>query len=239
MEIKEKELLFLCLFFFSSKKKEKNIDRSKEFLFFVYLKMFRLSFVGLRCFSQYYSKKKTVVPTRLDVTKGNEHLRVNLFDDENNQSLGQMSLIDAQKLAKFRQLILVLFDESRDPPDVRLMNGKQLAKIRDETRTTKKRDKIDEFVVKIRSQIEEKDLTMKLAQAKAAHEKGSTIRLTLDFGRTIDEKDAERLAERVDEQRKFLERLKIPLEQFPKVHTNSKSSRAIILIVPSKNLSKD
>ncbi|CAF3905457.1 unnamed protein product, partial [Rotaria sordida] len=42
--------------------------------------------------------------------------------------------------------------------------------------------------------------------------------------------------ERADEQKEFLARLKPYLEEFPKVHTNSKSTRSIILIVPSKFL---
>jgi hypothetical protein len=45
-------------------------------------------------------------------------------------------------------------------------------------------------------------------------------------------------AERADEQKEFLERLKPYLEEFPKVHTNSKSTRSIILIVPSKLLAE-
>lgn len=176
------------------------------------------------------------------VTAGNQHLEVNLFDDEKNESLGRMNLSQADRLAKIRQLILVLFDESKDPPDVRLMNGKKLAMIRDETRLTKKRslknDKIDEFLIRLRSHIDEKDLMTKIAQAKSAYSKGATIRFSLDFGKTIDEKEKDKLEQRNEEQKIFLERLKPYLEQFPKVHTNSKSSRSIILIAPSKFLSK-
>ncbi|CAF1107709.1 unnamed protein product [Adineta steineri] len=197
-------------------------------------------FISTRFLSQYYSKKKILVPTRLDVTKGNQHLEVNLFDDENKQSLGQMPLIEAQKLAKFRELILVLFDESHDPPDVRLMTGKQLAQIRDNTRANKKQDlandKITDFVVRLRSNIAEKDLLTKLGQAKAAYSKGSSIRFSLDFGYAIDEKETEKLAQRTNDQKEFLARLKPYLEEFPKVHTNSKGTRSIILIVPSKLL---
>ncbi|CAF1169242.1 unnamed protein product [Adineta steineri] len=174
------------------------------------------------------------------VTKSNQHLEVNLFDDENKQSLGQMPLIEAQKLAKFRELILVLFDESHDPPDVRLMTGKQLAQIRDNTRANKKQDlandKITDFVVRLRSNIAEKDLLTKLGQAKAAYSKGSSIRFSLDFGYAIDEKETEKLAQRTSDQKEFLARLKPYLEEFPKVHTNSKGTRSIILIVPSKLL---
>ena len=131
------------------------------------------------------------------VTAGNQHLEIDLFDDENKQSLGRMSLLEANKLAKIRQLILVLYDESRDPPEVRLMNGKRLAEIRDETRLIKKRElsnnKIDEFVVRIRSHIDQNDLSTKIGQAKNAYAKGSTIRFLLDFGRSIDEKEKEEL----------------------------------------------
>ncbi len=45
-------------------------------------------------------------------------------------------------------------------------------------------------------------------------------------------------AERANEQKEFLERLKPYLEEFPKVHTNSKGTRSIILIVPSKLLAE-
>ncbi|CAF2910688.1 unnamed protein product [Rotaria sp. Silwood2] len=196
--------------------------------------------VSTRFVSQYYSKKKILVPSRLGVTPGNQHLEVNLFDDENKQLLGRMQLNEAQKLAKYRDLILVLFDESRDPPDVRLMTGKHLAQLRDETRANKKRElsneKITDFVLRLRPHIAEKDLLTKLAQAKAAYTKGCSIRFSLDFGRAIDEKETERLAARADEQKEFLARLKSHLEEFPKVHTNSKSTRSIILIVPSKFL---
>lgn len=131
------------------------------------------------------------------VTPGNQHLEVNLFDEENKQSLGRMPLLEAQKLAKFRELILVLFDESRDPPDVRLMNGKQLAHIRDETRRLKKHElaneKITDFSLRLRPNIADKDLLTKISQAKAAYAKGCNIRFSLDFGQTIDEKETERL----------------------------------------------
>jgi hypothetical protein len=42
----------------------------------------------------------------------------------------------------------------------------------------------------------------------------------------------------MNDQKEFLERLKPHLEEFPKVHTNSKGTRSIILIVPSKLLTK-
>ncbi|CAF1253836.1 unnamed protein product [Rotaria sp. Silwood1] len=196
--------------------------------------------ISTRFISQYYSKKKILVPSRLGVTPGNQHLEINLFDNENKQLLGRMSLNEAQKLAKYRDLILVLFDESHDPPDVRLMTGKSLAQIRDQTRENKKRelsnDKITDFVLRIRPNIAEKDLLTKLAQAKTAYTKGCSIRFSLDFGHAIDEKETEKLAIRTDEQKEFLTRLKPYLEEFPKVHTNSKSTRSIILIVPSKFL---
>ncbi len=122
---------------------------------------------------------------------------MNLFDNENNQSLGRMSLIEAQKLAKYRELILVLFDESNDPPDVRLMTGKRLAQIRDETRANKKQEltneKIIDFSLRLRSHIADKDLLTKISQAKAAYSKGCNIRFSLDFGRAIDEKETEKL----------------------------------------------
>jgi translation initiation factor IF-3 len=126
---------------------------------------------------------------------------VNLFDDENKQSLGRMPLVEANKLAKFRELILVLFDESHDPPDVRLMTGKQLAQIRDETRANKKQEltneKITDFALRIRQNIAEKDLLTKMAQAKAAYSKGCSLRLSLDFGYAIDEKETEKLVSEI------------------------------------------
>ena len=122
---------------------------------------------------------------------------MNLFDEENKQSLGRMPLLEAQKLAKFRELILVLFDESHDPPDVRLMTGKHLAQIRDETRRTKKQElaneKITDFSIRLRSNIADKDLLTKISQAKAAYAKGCSIRFSLDFGRSIDEKETDQL----------------------------------------------
>ncbi len=122
---------------------------------------------------------------------------MNLFDDENKQSLGRMPLIEAQKLAKYRELILVLFDESHDPPDVRLMTGKQLAQIRDDTRANKKQElaneKITDFSLRLRPHIADKDLLTKLSQAKAAYAKGCSIRFSLDFGRAIEEKETEKL----------------------------------------------
>mgnify|MGYP002378435356 FL=1 len=151
--------------------------------------------VSTRFLSQYYSKKKYIVPTRLSVTQGNQHLEIDLFDNEKQQTLGRMSLNEAQKLAKYRDLILVLFDESKDPPDVRLMTGKQLASIRDETRNKKKQEtaneKVTDFGLRLRSNIADKDLSTKISQAKAAHAKGYSVRFTLDFGRSIDEKEVE------------------------------------------------
>lgn len=122
---------------------------------------------------------------------------MNLFDDENKQSLGRMSLLEAQKLARFRELILVLFDESGDPPDCRLMTGKNLAQARDQTRANKKQEltggKISDFIVRLRIHIDDNDLMTKIGQAKAAYAKGCTIRFSLDFGRAIDEKETEKL----------------------------------------------
>jgi hypothetical protein len=45
-------------------------------------------------------------------------------------------------------------------------------------------------------------------------------------------------AERSNQQKEFLDRLKPHLEEFPKVHTNSKGTRSMILIVPSKLLTE-
>lgn len=108
-----------------------------------------------------------------------------------------MPLLEAQKLAKFRDLILVLFDESHDPPDVRLMTGKQLAQVRDKTRLDRKQElsneKITDFSLRIRSNIADRDLLTKISQAKAAYGKGCSIRFSLDFGRAIDEKEIEAL----------------------------------------------
>lgn len=154
-------------------------------------------FISTRFLSQYYSKKKILVPTRLSVTPGNQHLEINLFDNENNQSLGRMSLTEAHKLAKYRELILVLFDESNDPPDVRLMTGKQLAQIRDQTRINKKQElaneKITDFALRLRPHIAENDLLTKMGQAKSAYAKGYSLRFSLDFGYAIDEKETEKL----------------------------------------------
>lgn len=128
-------------------------------------------------------------------------MEVNLFDDENKQSIGRVALNEAKKLAKHRELMLVLFDESKDPPDVRLMTGKKLAQIRDETRANKKRDvsneKITDFVIRLRPNIADKDLLTKLGQAKAAYAKGSSIRFALDFGYAIDEKETEKLVSKI------------------------------------------
>ena len=94
-------------------------------------------------------------------------------------------------------LYLYFFDESSDPPDVRLMTGKQLAQIRDQTRANKKQEltneKITDFVLKLRSNIADKDLLTKISQAKAAYAKGSSIRFTLDFGYAIDEKETDKV----------------------------------------------
>ncbi len=148
-----------------------------------------------------FSLSKKTISFFVSVTSGNQHLEVNLFDDENNQSLGRMQLIEAQKLAKFRELILVLFDESHDPPDVRLMTGKRLAKIREETRVNKKQEsaneKINDFALRLRPNIAEKDLSTKIAQIKAAYAKGHSIRLSLDFGYAIDEKETEKLVSEI------------------------------------------
>ena len=147
-------------------------------------------------------RRRTFLLASSSVTPGNQHLEVNLFDDENKQAVGRVSLLEAQKLAKFRELIVVMFDESCDPPDVRLMNGKRLAQIRDETRAQKKSElvgeKITDFTMRLRSHIEEKDLLTKLGQAKAAYAKGSSIRFSLDFGRAIDEKETEKLVSELD-----------------------------------------
>ncbi|CAF1183943.1 unnamed protein product, partial [Didymodactylos carnosus] len=190
------------------------------------------------CFvSKYYSKKKILVPGRLIVSPGNEHLEVDLFDDENKQALGRMSLLDANKLAKYRQLILVLFNESSDPPSVRLMNGKSLANLRLETRAEKKEQlqvKIQEKIIKLRTKIDEHDLAIKLSQAKDAYNKGLQLRIVVECGYEIPEKETEKLAEREEEQRQLLEKLKPHLEEFGKVHTNCKTSRLMIFIVPSK-----
>ena len=141
------------------------------------------------------------------VTPGNQHLEVNLSDDESKQSLGCMPLVEAQKLANFRNLLLVLFDESPDPPDVRLMTGRQLAKVRDETRTEKKRalsnEKISDFVLRLRSNIADKDLLTKMNQAKASYSKGYNIRFVLDFGHNIDEKEKERLVSSIGQSMKI------------------------------------
>jgi translation initiation factor IF-3 len=108
-----------------------------------------------------------------------------------------MSLIEADQLAKHRKLLLILFDQSHELPDVRLMSGRQLAEIREETRSHKKEDltneKMTDFIVRIRSHIAENDLSTKMIQARAAYSRGCSIRFLIDFGRTIDEKETEKL----------------------------------------------
>lgn len=124
------------------------------------------------------------------VTPDNERMQVNVFDEKNEQALGRMPLIEADHLAKYRELLLVLVDQSANPPDVRLMTGRRLAELREDARAKRpdehEEQKYEEFVVRLRSHIADNDLQTKMSQASAAHLKGATLRILIDFDHNTD-----------------------------------------------------
>lgn len=74
------------------------------------------------------NRHKVFRPTTVSVTKQNQHLMVDL-SDENEIELGKVNLQEANEMAKSKNLRLVLVDESASPPKFRLMHGSDLVKL--------------------------------------------------------------------------------------------------------------
>ena len=127
--------------------------------------------------SKYYSKKKTIKPSVIAVSKGNQHLKVKLFD-EKDVEIGVVDMKKAQEIANQREFKLVLVDEEMSPPKFRLMKGSELfseqIKIRNEKKTHKStsnesRDK--EFQLNLKTA--DHDLSYKIKSIQEHYDKGN------------------------------------------------------------------
>ena len=131
------------------------------------------------------NSKKTFEPNTVAVTKANKHLNVELFD-ERETSLGKVSLEAAKEMADSKLLKLVCVDEGDDQtvPKFRLMNGKDLHKLRMEMKENSKKDKAEGKVKNVKEKeidlnlaIDDHDLGIKLRAAEQMYSKGHLVHI--------------------------------------------------------------
>ncbi len=128
---------------------------------------------------------KTFRPTTVPVTKANQHLEIELFD-ENNADLGKMSMQAAnERRLKNPVLKLVIIDEKTSPPKFKLMTGSELFQLqmtsRENSRTEKElNDKpLKQKEIDLNLGISDHDLEIKLKMAQNFYEKGHSIKIVL------------------------------------------------------------
>ena len=110
-----------------------------------------------------------------------------LVDDKNNQ-LGIMSLQEALRIAKERQLDLIEIAPQANPPVCRLMDyGKYKYEQSKKEKEAKKKQKIIQVKeIKMRPNIEEHDYQVKLRNAMKFLKSGNKVKTTIMFkGREI------------------------------------------------------
>jgi translation initiation factor IF-3 len=123
-------------------------------------------------------------PSTIAVTKANEHLIVNLLDQD-DVDLGKMRMGEAKIIAIEKDLKLVIIDESTKPPKFKLMNGNELCqyqlKHRDEKRAEKEAGvkSLKEKEVEINLGISDHDLGIKVKMIQNFYDKGNPIKIKI------------------------------------------------------------
>ena len=126
--------------------------------------------------SKYYSKKKILKPSVIPVSKGNAHLKIRLFD-ENDVEIGPMNMNEAQNTAIEKNLKLVLVNEEMSPPKFRLMKGSELVqeqlKKRDEIKALKanSHDSKEKDIL-LNLKVADYDLSYKIKSIQEFYDKG-------------------------------------------------------------------
>jgi translation initiation factor IF-3 len=133
------------------------------------------------------NRAKTWQPSTVPVTRANQHLEVHLTDAANNVELGKVSLGEANRLAKERELRLVITDESTSPPRFQLMTGTELFKLQ---MTYKGQQKdalkepgqrvLKEKEVDLNLGIEDHDFDIKMKMVARFYEQGHPVKISID-----------------------------------------------------------
>jgi hypothetical protein len=126
--------------------------------------------------SKYISKKKTLKPSVIPVSKGNSHLIIKLFDEKDTE-IGEMNMKEAQNIANQKELKLVLVNEEMSPPKFRLMKGNELfqeqIKKRNEIKSTKGNlHETKEKEIQLNLKVADHDLNHKIKLMQEFYDKG-------------------------------------------------------------------
>ena len=128
------------------------------------------------------NRGKKFAPITVSVTKANQHLEVNLFD-EKDVDLGRLSMAEAKKQAESRQFKLVITDESCSPPKFKLMSGQELYKLQmkfKEAESDSKENKVlKEKEIDFNLGISDHDFEIKLKMISNFYEKGHPIKINI------------------------------------------------------------
>lgn len=127
------------------------------------------------------NRQKIFRPTSVPVTKQNQHLEIDL-SDENGKELGRVSMKEASELAKSRNLRLAIVDESTSPPKFRLLEGKELARLQMQAKqdgATGKEVVHKMKEVQINLGIADHDLEIKTKMANNFLEKGHDVNILI------------------------------------------------------------
>jgi len=179
-----------------------------------------------------FNSTKHFQPSSVGVTKANRHLKVELTD-HSGRPLGKMSLREANEKAVSVQLKLVILSEETDPPQFKLMTGKELFKLqmesKDEARDAKGLEQPKPKEITVNLGIEDHDLDIKLKMLKNFHEKGHPVKFVVT-SRIMhkSEKNIPKLQEQ------FVERLG-SLAPFAKFKEEKKTNNKVVLSVEPKN----
>lgn len=148
-----------------------------------------------------YSNKQS----QRDVPKINENIRfpqIRVIDTEGEQ-LGILSPKEALKIAREKELDLVLVSENSDPPVCRIMDyGKYKFEQEKKARAIRKKQQTADLKeVKMRYKIDEHDYQVRVNHAKRFLKSGDKVKATITFrGREIQHVHlAEELLERMAE----------------------------------------
>jgi translation initiation factor IF-3 len=128
------------------------------------------------------SSSKPTKPQTVAVTKANQHLKINLLD-ENSVELGVVPMEFGKKIAADKNLKLVMLDEKERPPRFQLVSGTRLAQMQMEQKAKLKAESqksMPEKEIRVNLTISEHDLQIKLKHIKELCDRGHPIILKIE-----------------------------------------------------------
>ncbi|KAI3384129.1 hypothetical protein SNEBB_008372 [Seison nebaliae] len=176
--------------------------------------------------SKHYINKRNTTAINVPVTRGNEHLRIELKINDKDEKK-ELSMKEGKMLAEKLEKKLVLIDESNELPIFHLMTGVELKNLQmklkrerqlsnDERQPTSKVKSIQ-----ISSNIDHSDWKIKIQMISHFLEKSNKVTVRLVSRKMREEKE---IAKKLEKMLKELEKeIKV---KFPQVITRRQSSKA-------------